>query len=71
MTAVRYSIVIERAGGNYSAYSPDIPGVVAVGDTVEACKSDIREGIAAYLAELAKEGRPAPPPTAILEHIEV
>jgi hypothetical protein len=43
----------------------------AVGDTAEACKSDIREGIAAYLAELAKEGRPAPPPTAILEHIEV
>ena len=45
--------------------------MVAVGDTVEACKSDIREGIAAYLAELAKEGRPAPQPTAILEHIEV
>jgi hypothetical protein len=32
--ARRYAIVIEDAGSNYGAYSPDLPGCVAVGDTV-------------------------------------
>lgn len=31
----RFSIVIEKAGENYSAYSPDLPGCIAVGDTIE------------------------------------
>jgi len=33
MTHKRYTIVVERAEGNYSAYAPDLPGVVAAGDT--------------------------------------
>jgi hypothetical protein len=32
----RYAIVVERAGRNYSAYVPDLPGCVATGKTVEA-----------------------------------
>jgi predicted RNase H-like HicB family nuclease len=27
----RFLIVIEKANGNYSAYSPDLPGCVAAG----------------------------------------
>ena len=30
---MRYAIVIEQAGGNYSAYVPDLPGCVATGAT--------------------------------------
>lgn len=26
---MRYAIVIENAGGNYSAYVPDLPGCIA------------------------------------------
>lgn len=29
----RFLIVIEKANGNYSAYSPDLPGCVATGNT--------------------------------------
>ena len=29
----RFLIVIEKADGNYSAYSPDLPGCVATGKT--------------------------------------
>jgi predicted RNase H-like HicB family nuclease len=32
---MRYAIVIENAGPNYSAYVPDLPGCVATGATVE------------------------------------
>jgi predicted RNase H-like HicB family nuclease len=33
MSARRYPIVIEPTGTGYSAYSPDVSGCVAVGDT--------------------------------------
>ena len=47
--------MVERAEGNYSAYAPDLPGVVAAGDTVEETERLMREGklplsnIASYL----------------------
>jgi predicted RNase H-like HicB family nuclease len=34
----RILIVIEKAGDNYSAFAPDLPGCVATGDTVEEPK---------------------------------
>lgn len=39
---MRYAVVIEKAQGNYSAYVPDLPGCVAVGDTVEETEREIR-----------------------------
>jgi predicted RNase H-like HicB family nuclease len=33
MNARRYAIIIERTGAGFSAYSPDVPGCAAVGDT--------------------------------------
>ena len=32
---MRYAIVIENAGPNFSAYVPDLPGCVATGATLE------------------------------------
>jgi predicted RNase H-like HicB family nuclease len=34
----RFLIVIEKAGKNYSAYSPDLPGCIATGKTREEAK---------------------------------
>jgi predicted RNase H-like HicB family nuclease len=51
----RYLILIE--GGppsNYSAWSPDVPGCVATGDSVDDCVREMREALAAHL-ELARE----------------
>ena len=45
----KYAVVIEAAEGNYSAYVPDLPGCVAVGDTVDEVEEMIREAIAANL----------------------
>lgn len=39
----QYAIVIEGDGfTNYSSYAPDLPGVVATGDTPEECEAAIR-----------------------------
>jgi len=31
---MRYAVVIESAGSNYSAYVPDLPGCIATGSTL-------------------------------------
>ena len=42
---MRYMVVIEKAGNNYSAYVPDLPGCVATGASVEAIEGEIRDAI--------------------------
>jgi predicted RNase H-like HicB family nuclease len=61
--AVRYAVVIEKAGANYSAYAPDLPGVITTGPTPEATERNMREAIAFHLRELRAAGEPIPAPT--------
>ena len=60
---MRYAVVIEKGARNYSAYVPDLPGCVSVGDTLEEVKTEIREAIAFHLEGMRKEGLPIPPPS--------
>jgi predicted RNase H-like HicB family nuclease len=55
-----YAIVIEDAGANFSAYSPDLPGCVATGATPEETESRMREAIELHLEGLAEDGLPIP-----------
>ena len=71
MTHMHYTIVVERAEGNYSAYAPDLPGVVAAGDTVEETEQLMQEAIALYLEELRAAGEPIPEPTSIVRTVKV
>ena len=68
---MRYAIVIENAGANYSAYVPDLPGCVATGATVEETERSIRGAIAFHLEGLRKDGAPIPPPSSRVEYVEV
>jgi predicted RNase H-like HicB family nuclease len=68
---MRYAIVIENAGGNYSAYVPDLPGCVATGDTPSATEQAIREAIEFHLEGMREDGTPIPPPTSRVEYVEV
>jgi predicted RNase H-like HicB family nuclease len=62
--AGRYLILIEGgARSNYSAWSPDLPGCVATGDTVEETEREMREAIAFHLEGLAEDGVPIPEPS--------
>jgi predicted RNase H-like HicB family nuclease len=71
MTHRHYTIVIERAECNYSAYAPDLPGVIAAGDTVRETEQMMRAAIELYLEELRAAGRPIPEPTSIALTVEV
>lgn len=68
---MRYAIVIEVAGSNFSASVPDLPGCVATGATVEAAERAIRQAIAFHLDGLREDGTPIPPPLSRVDYVEV
>jgi predicted RNase H-like HicB family nuclease len=72
MEARRYLVIIERAeDGSFSAYVPDLPGCVAVGqDSTEAAKRLIGQAIEAHIHGLIEDGLTVPEPTSQGEYIE-
>ena len=67
----RYLIVIENAGSNFSAYSPDLPGCVTTGQTLEETRKNMEEAIEFHLEGLREDGLVVPPPSSIAEYVEV
>ncbi len=62
--AERYLILIE--GGppsNYSAWSPDLPGCVATGGTLEETEREMRSAIAFHLEGLVADVETVPEPS--------
>lgn len=58
-----YVVIFEKAGDNWSAYVPDLPGCVAAGTTREETDQLIREAIEFHIEGLKEEGLPIPEPT--------
>ena len=68
---MRYAIVIENAGPNYSAYAPDLSGCIATGASVEEVEREIREAIEFHLEGLREDGALIPPPTSAIRQIDI
>lgn len=68
---MRYAVVIEKGERNYSAYVPDLPGCVSVGETPEDVKAEIREAIEFHLEGMREDGLPVPAPSSRAEYVEV
>ncbi len=62
MMAGNYSIVIEKAEKNYSAYVPDLPGCVATGRTRREVEEQMHEAINVHIEGLLKDRLPIPQP---------
>ncbi len=59
--AHRYLVLIEgRPPSNYSAWSPDLLGCVATGETLEEVEARMREAITFHLEGMAADGEPLP-----------
>jgi predicted RNase H-like HicB family nuclease len=67
----RYAVVVERAGANYAAYVPDLPGCVATGETVEETERLLREAIELHVAGLREGGLQVPDPSSAVDYLEV
>ena len=68
---MRYAVVIEEAGRNFSAYVPDLPGCIATGATLAETEQAIREAIEFHLEGLREDGDPIPPPSSRVDYVEV
>jgi predicted RNase H-like HicB family nuclease len=65
-TASSRSQGIERADdGGYGAWSPELPGCVALGDTPDEAVAEMREAIKDHLELLRVRGEPIPAATAV------
>ena len=67
---MRYAVVIENAGSNFSAYVPDLPGCVATGETVAEAETEIRLAIRFHVDGLRENGEPVPLPASRVEYVE-
>jgi predicted RNase H-like HicB family nuclease len=67
----RYSVIIERATNNFSAYSPDLPGCVATGATIKETPSRMRTAIKFHLEALKKEGSDIQQPSTKVKYVEI
>jgi predicted RNase H-like HicB family nuclease len=48
----RFLVLFEKAGNNYSAYSPDLPGCIATGKTRRQAAARMRQAIQMHLEGL-------------------
>jgi predicted RNase H-like HicB family nuclease len=67
---MRCAVVIEKAGENYSAYVPDLPGCIATGTTVAETETEIRDAIRFHIEGLREDGLPVPEPVSLAEYVE-
>ncbi len=67
----RYPIVIERTTTGFSAYSPDVPGCAAVGDTEDETRLNFRGALAAHFDVMREVGEPIPQPSSSVDYVEV
>lgn len=67
----RFLVVVEKAGSNYSAYSPDLPGCVATGRTREEAEANIHEAIEMHVKGLEGSSLPIPESSSFAEYIAV
>jgi predicted RNase H-like HicB family nuclease len=57
---LKYLVIVEYAGSNYSAYSPDVPGCASTGETIEETLANFREALQFHMEGTFADGDPAP-----------
>ena len=59
---MKYTVIYEKGDSSWGAYVPDLPGVIAAGDSREEVESLIREAVEFHIEGLRAEGLAVPPP---------
>jgi predicted RNase H-like HicB family nuclease len=60
----RYLIIIEQTRTGFSAYSPDLPGCVAVGETRAEVEREMHDAVEFHIEGMKLAGEPVPEPRA-------
>ena len=68
---MKYLSVIEPTATGFSAYSPDVPGCIATGQTRPQVERTMHEAIEFHLEGLREEGCPIPQPASASCYVEI
>jgi predicted RNase H-like HicB family nuclease len=68
---MRCAVVIEKSETGFGAYVPDLPGCVAVGETLPETEQLIQEAVEFHLEGLREDGVRVPEPSAVAHYVEV
>ncbi len=60
MNKRKFTIIIEQADGNYSAYCPEMPGCVATGATENEAYQNMIDALKFHIEGLEMENQPVP-----------
>jgi predicted RNase H-like HicB family nuclease len=69
--AMKFAVIIEKAGSSYGAYVPDLPGCVAAGDSPDEVTALIRKGIKLHVDAMRADGEMIPEPTTQVRELEI
>ncbi len=53
---MQYIVIFEKGGNSYGAYVPDLPGCVAVGETMDEVRRLVTEAIQFHIDGLREDG---------------
>ena len=67
---MRYAVIFEKSKHAFGAYVPDLPGCVAVGDSLAEAKSSISEAMKQHLEDMKSDGQKPPEPASVVAYIE-
>ena len=68
---MQYLVIFEKGASSYGAYVPDLPGCVAVGETMDEVRRLIAEAIQFHIEGLRKDGLVVPLPSSTVAFIDV
>jgi predicted RNase H-like HicB family nuclease len=64
-------VVIEKGESSYGAFSPDVPGCVAVGDSREEVLRLFRAALQDHLDLMREDHLPLPEPQTSVEYLDI
>jgi predicted RNase H-like HicB family nuclease len=67
----RFLILIEKGKKNYGAYAPDLPGCVAVGDSLDEVKASMYEAIKMHLQGMIEDHESVPISETIVDYVDI
>ena len=68
---MKFTVIYEKGPTSWGAYVPDLPGVIAVGDSRDEVERLIREAVEFHLEGMREEGISVPPPSSFAGAVEI
>lgn len=67
---MRYAVVFEKSETSFGAYVPDLPGCVAVGQSLAEAKLAISNAMRQHLQDMKAGGKSPPVPATVCAYID-